>query len=440
MSRHAYASNPQTPTQSLIEGNAEQNVDDRDAASRSESQPVEELPRYGAESFSGQVPSDGYSAWPSLEYELNMLVTISGQAPSSPTHRASSSPDPYGAPQRQAPDRASDRPASATTPARKKSDSPLLLSSIPKRAVPFPHARELPPEEKEALGMPSQPTQRIFYRVLTMYQTEVFTPIAKKVGLSPDAVLRMTLHLRRQGVRRIAGETEKPFCGYSQADFLAPVDHVVAPMSHLWTLKEMGCLEALSMEFSHITCLRHRHHGMKLFHPYRRSGYDIAFRARKLRETPWVCDADYRRVAHEYHERRIDAAKAVARKMSMAEDKWQLFEDLLFDESLLRSYGCGYGTSSYWKPQHISQSRDIQDLLELIETHDNTDDLDCEFRAWDQIASKLYDEEQHHLLPVLKRYAVSPLPDQTHRSDYDAAQHLAFRRRMIDWIVETCQS
>lgn len=91
--------------------------------------------------------------------------------------------------------------------------------------------------------------KQTFHQVVKTYLEEVFTPIAKIIGLTPEATLRMTLNMGVAKMQNMANNTEKPFCGYSPADVFSHASGLPPPKDVFWDIWDMTFLSTLYTEY-----------------------------------------------------------------------------------------------------------------------------------------------------------------------------------------------
>lgn len=283
-----------------------------------------------------------------------------------------------------------------------------------------------------------RPNKVVFYQVLEMYQQEVFIPIAKVIGLTPESSLRMALSMGILEIQNLANNTEKPFCGYSPADAFPTVCRQPPPENEIWSLREIACLTALYTEFRNLPLVGERIENVCDRLMYKRGYVVTTIRVRKMHGTPWVANADYGRLAHEFQERRVEAGRAVARRLEVNEEYGQLVEDVLFDTEELRLYGYTATTkNNIWEPRHISGHIEIEGLMKLV-TLIREHSSYWQKIYWPDIAARLWDDG---LYTVLKRFSVSPVPDcPLPHQDIESAEHAEMRERLMTCIMEAFQS
>lgn len=303
---------------------------------------------------------------------------------------------------------------------------------------------------KGALNTQSTPTKpwtfsQIFHEVLKAYEEVVFTPIAKIIGLTPEATLRMALGMGITEIRKVASNTQKPFCGHSIADFIRLGPARAAPEKKgSWSIKELACLSALYTKYANIPQITDRVGNVRDCHYYHHEYTSIERHLKELHEMPWIAEADHRRLAHEFQERRVEAGKAVARKFELDEEDVQLFENVLFDRAALRSYGySAYSDGSIWRPRHISREKHINDLMRIATLYQNNFKKSplLQYADWLSIVHTLFDNDGPQLYPVLKRFALGPVPDEAlSHQEYNTTEHAGYRERLVSCILEAFRS
>lgn len=290
-----------------------------------------------------------------------------------------------------------------------------------------------------ASGLDTLTDEGFFHKVLRLYREEVFTPIAKVIGVTADAALRMALSMSRADLEKLSRTTEKPFCGYSAADFVPGNAYVQKPKPYAWDIREHFCLAALALHYYGISRTRDRIGVINAHHLYNRGAKSLVKHLRDMHSTPWLARADYLRLAHEFCERREQAGRAVTRGLGLVEAVWQRIEDMLFDKARLQVYG--YTSKHFkniWQPRHFAKNKQIGQLVTLITQYKSYSSNHDKKKAWKNVEHVIFDTDGLYLGPVLKRYAVGPMPDRLLPSHhYDTEEHAAFRARLLSWVWET---
>lgn len=173
---------------------------------------------------------------------------------------------------------------------------------------------------------------------------------------------------------------------------------------------------------------------------YHREYHSIAGRLKELHEMPFVSHADFWRAAHEFNERRVEAGRIVARRLEVSENHGQLVEDVLFDWENRRLYGySSNATMDIWRPRHISVDEDIGELMRVATMHRQIPPL--AEATWTNIVHALFAEDGLQLYPVLRRFAISPVPDLSLlKHKFDTTEHAELRERLSGCILEAFQS
>lgn len=211
---------------------------------------------------------------------------------------------------------------------------------------------------------------QVFHRVLEDYQTVIFTPIAKMIGLTPEAALRMALNMGIGEIQRMANNTPRPFYGYLAADAIpsaASRDNTAAPP---WSVREIICLAAIYTELDHTErnmAIKDKIDIIQNRHICERGYQSLVVHVREVLESPWITHTDYRRLAHQYQQRRVEASRAVARGLGLTEEYGRLVEEVLFTRESLLLFGYNaHSSHDVWKPRHITKERQIQNLMKAI--------------------------------------------------------------------------
>lgn len=306
------------------------------------------------------------------------------------------------------------------------------VTSPPRSVSPvvLPTTRELLDQSEDKV---------LFYEVLEMYMMEGFTPIATTVGLTPEATVQMAQKMGLEGIRNLVSTTEKPWSGYSPLDPLSDFrrEGVQVPMK--WQLKEMFCLTKVYTECRHYTNPTEKWNMIQNRHLYHRDQRAIEKYVRDLHDKPVIAQADWRRVAHAYWENREEIGMAAARNMEISQHDWPVIEEILFDKERMRSY-CHRAyllrRRDFWAPTALPENKEIQSLVRQVDIYRRNVQFTRKRNAWDRIHGILFNEDELYLGPILKRFAVRPMPAAP-AAAYVTKEHAAYRLRMLDWITDT---
>lgn len=334
------------------------------------------------------------------------------------------------------------RPTKSVPPLLVVDEFPAPCYSPPEpiaRPCPTPRVIEYQPNLPPDHGPVSYDTHS-FWTVQFAYLTRVFRPIAAAIGLTPEAAYCMTVQMGLPTLQDIVRDTERPLCGYRASE--APSGIPAAPLPDRpagWGLYDLARLAKV-----HTNHWTRSNRAVEIDFGVLRRAMSArekeAVRAalREMHAAPWIVDADYRRLAHQYIARRSVSNKAVAASLGMHEVNETYLEKTLFDWRGLDRMG--YAPELPGKnirPRHISQNQQIKDLVLLVQEYYHGD---FAFRQdfWEQIEHRLFSRQNGpYLGPVLKRFAVSPIPEQPTGVPYERSEHTEYRKRIMEWIIET---
>lgn len=305
--------------------------------------------------------------------------------------------------------------------------------------TPQEHAMNTIPELPRGLdpafwtaASPSRESDKRFLSdVVLLYKARMFTPIARMIGVTPQAALRMALGMHLDTIHKtVETSTGIPFFGHTPASVTPGVEDVQTQAPREWKHKELACLTTLWSEaypFANMTAALSK---VQARHLYRRHQNELATTLRYLDEKPWLVKADFERLAFIYHQKRETIGKSVARSMKVEEDNWRCLETALFDLE------ANYNQNS-WSPQHASEELEMKDLLALTYSCRHGVTATVKNDLWMRIQEMLFDKRGRNLYPIVKRYAVRPMPGEGHRYCNGTEQNFEFREDILSWIWES---